>query len=96
MTRDEKDAILGRTRREYREAKSNFGALKKRHAELVSELKAFLLALESEPLHVHASRRLSGALQDAVEFQDADYFYSHRLADKLAVDALGNLPEPCH
>lgn len=88
MTQDERDAILGRTRREYREARAEFGAIKKRHAELVTELKRFTLALEKSPLHLFVSNGPRGTLQTAIEAQGAEYFYSAALAGKLSVDSV--------
>ena len=89
MTQDERDAILGRTRREYREARAELGAVKKRHAELLSGLRELLLSLDQEPLKVYASHGSRGLLQAAIERQEARYLYSATLADRLTLDALG-------
>ena len=89
MTQNERDAILGRTRREYREAKAELGAVRKRHAELVSEFKEFLLAIEQEPLKVYVSRGPRGALQAAIETPEARYLYTASLAERLALEAIG-------
>lgn len=90
MTQEEKDAILGRTRREYREAKSDFGAIRKRHAELVAELEKFLVAMKRTPAGTYAAKGPQGALQAAIEFQEANYLYRPSLADQLTIDAVGN------
>jgi hypothetical protein len=89
MTQDERDAILGRTRREYREARAELGAVKKRHAELISECRELLLSMDQEPLRVYVSRGPQGALQSAIEAQEARYFYSAKLANRLTLDAIG-------
>ena len=88
MTQNERDAILGRTRREYREARAELGAIKKRHAELLSGVREFLLAMDQEPLRVYASRGSIGLLQAAIERRGARYLYSATLADRLTLDAL--------
>jgi len=89
MTQEEKDAILGRTKREHREAKAEFGAIRERHTRLVSEFRELLLSMEQEPLRVYASRGLQGTLQAAMEMQGARYVYGTTLADKLTLDAVG-------
>jgi hypothetical protein len=89
MTQSERDAILGRTRREYREAKAELGAVKKRHAELVSEFREFLLAIEQGPFKVYVSRGQRGALQAAIETPEARYLYGAALAERLGLDAIG-------
>jgi ribosomal 50S subunit-associated protein YjgA (DUF615 family) len=88
MTQEEKDAILGRTRREYREARAELGSLKKRHAELVSDLKQFVGSLEREPMSVHVLRVQGGTLQAAMETQGANYLYTAILANRLTLDAI--------
>ena len=89
MTQDERDAILGRTRREYREARADLGAIRKRHAELVSEVKRFVLTLEEDPMRIYVSRGQRGALQAALEEPEAQYLYSAILANKLTLDSIG-------
>jgi hypothetical protein len=89
MTQNERDAILGRTRREYLEARAVLGAVRKRHAELVSEFREFLLSLDQEPLRVYASRGSRGLLQAAIETPEARYLYGVALADRLTLDAIG-------
>jgi len=89
MTQSERDAILGRTRREFREARAELGAVRKRHAELVSEFREFLLSMEQEPLRVYVSRGARGALQTAIEAPEARYLYGTTLAERLALEAIG-------
>jgi hypothetical protein len=89
MTQSERDAILGRTRREYREARAELGAVRKRHAELVSEVRELLSSIDQEPLRVYVSRDPRGALQTAIEAPKAHYLYSAPLAERLALDAMG-------
>ncbi len=88
MTQEEKDAILGRTKRQYREAKNELGALKQRHAELVARVKAFQVALEREALTMYASPEAKGALQYAMQMPGARFIYDASLADKLSLEAM--------
>lgn len=94
MTQEEMDAILGRTRREYREAKAQLGAHRERHTVFVSELRKFLSALEQEPFRVYAGRVAKGTVQAAIEAPQAAYVFSAELAEKLTVGAIkGHLDE---
>jgi hypothetical protein len=70
--------------------RAGLGVIRSHHAELVSEVKAFLSALEQEPLKVYASPAVQGTLQVALESPEARYFYSASLAEKLTLDAVGN------
>jgi len=90
MTQEEKYAILGKTRVEYREAKSDFGAIRKRHAEFVAELEKFLVAMKRDPSGTYAAKVPQGTLQAAIEFMGAHYFYCPSLADRLTLDAVGD------
>jgi len=66
---------------------SDFGKIKQSRAELVSELKKLLSAVEREPLRVFVMRGPQGALQTAMNSPDART--SHRsLADRLTLDAM--------
>lgn len=88
MTQEEKDAILGRTRREYREAKADLGTIKKRHADTVAELKKFVSAFEQDPLSLYVLRRPQGVMQAAMEMQGAHYLYTASLADRLTLEGI--------
>jgi hypothetical protein len=88
MTRDEEIKLLGDTHLEYREVMCDFGKIKQSRAELVSELKKLLSAVEREPLRVFVSRGPQGALQTAMNSPDARYFYTAALADRLTLDAM--------
>jgi hypothetical protein len=89
VTQYEQDARLGKTRREYKEARAKLGAIKDRHVELVSEFRKFLLCLEQEPRKVYVLPGPRGGLQTALETPEAHYFYSAALADKLTLEAVG-------
>jgi hypothetical protein len=85
------DTILGRTKRQYRESRTELGAIKKRHAELVADLNAFVVSLSREPLGVYVqSGAAKGLMQSAMDFPGACYFYSPALADRLNSDAVRN------
>jgi hypothetical protein len=49
MTQQEQDAILGRTRREYKETKNKFGALKKLNSEIAAVARKLADGLERHP-----------------------------------------------
>jgi hypothetical protein len=89
MTQDERDAILGRTRRQYLNSRSELGALKQRHAEFVAEVRKFLSALDQEALSMYASPAAKGALQFSMEMPGARFVYDASLADRLSVEAMG-------
>jgi hypothetical protein len=89
MTQDEKDVILGRTRRQYREAKSDLGFITECHAQLLSELKKFLQVMEQEPMKVYIFTSKHGTLQTALEKPEVQYFYDAALADRLTLDSMG-------
>jgi hypothetical protein len=89
VTQDEQFARLGKTKWQYKEARAKLGAIRDRHAELVAELRKFLLSMEQEPRRVYVWRGPSGSLQTAFEAPEARYFYSAALADKLTLEAIG-------
>ena len=86
MTQEEKDAILGRTRREYRDAKSDFGALKKRNSEIADVARKLAEALERHPDRLMVGNLPQGSL--AVAIESAKYVYTPEDSDRLSPESL--------
>ncbi|MDR3722977.1 MAG: hypothetical protein P4K83_00630 [Terracidiphilus sp.] len=91
MTQEEINAT-GKAMHEHRNAITEFEAIKKRHNELVSELKKFVYALEQKPLTTYVSINSAppGLLQKAIETPAADYFYTTSLESKLRLQEMKN------
>lgn len=87
MTQQEQDAILGRTRREYREAASLFGALKKRNSEIAAVARNLADALERHPDRLMVGNIPEGSL--ARTMTDAKYIYTPKDAERLSLESLG-------
>lgn len=93
MTQEEQDAILGRTRREYKEAANRFGALKKRNSETAAAARNLAEALELHPDRLTVGNfPPEGSL--ARTLTDAKYIYTPEDADRLSPESLrGHLGE---
>jgi len=86
MTQEEQDAILGRTRREYKEAKNRFGALKKRNGEIAAVARKLADALEQYPDRLMVGNLPHGSL--ALAITDPKHVYTPGDADQLSQDSL--------
>jgi hypothetical protein len=86
MTQQEQDAILGRTRREYKEAKNKFGALNKLNSEIADLARNLALALEQYPDRILVGEVPRGSM--AVALVNAEYTYTSEDAVRLSHEAL--------
>jgi hypothetical protein len=86
MTQQEQDAILGRTRREYREAKNKFGALKKLNSEIADLARNLASALEQYPERLMIGNLPQGSLAQVMT--DAKCVYTPEDADRLSPESL--------
>jgi hypothetical protein len=86
MTQQEQDAILGRTRREYKEAKNKFGALKKLNGETADIARKLADALEKHPERLMVGDLPQGSL--ALAMTDAKYIYTPEDASRLSPESL--------
>lgn len=86
MTQQEQDAILGRTRREYKEAKNKFGALKKLNGEIAALARRLADGLEHHPDRFMIGNLPQGSL--ALAMADAKYIYTPEDASRLSQDSL--------
>ena len=86
MTQQEQDAILGRTRREYKEAKNKFGALKKLNGEIADVARKLADALEKHPDCLMVGSLPQGSL--AIAMTDAKYIYTPEDASRLSLESL--------
>ncbi len=86
MTQQEQDAILGRTRREYREVKNRFGALRKVNGEIVAIARKLADALEHYPERLMVGRLPQGSLAAAIT--DAKHIYTPEDAACLSPESL--------
>lgn len=86
MTLAEQDALLGRTRREYREAKNQLGALKKLNSEIVAVARKLADALEHHPDRLMVGNLPQGSL--AIAITDAKYIYTPEDSSRLSPESL--------
>ncbi len=86
MTQQEQDAILGRTRREYKDAANRFGALKKRNSEIAAMARNLAEALERHPNQIMVGNHAEGSLARTIA--DAKYVYSPEDASRLSPESL--------
>ncbi len=86
MTQQEQDAILGRTRREYREAKSKLGALTKLNGEIAAIARRLAEALEQQPDRLMVGNLPHGSL--AFSITNAKYIYTPEDASHLSQESL--------
>jgi len=86
MTQQEQDAILGRTRREYKDAKNKFGALKKLNGEIADVARKLADAIEKYPDRLMVGNLPQGSL--ALAMTDAKYIYTPEDASRLSQESL--------
>lgn len=86
MTEQEQDAILGRTRREYREAKSKLGALKKRNSEIATIARKLADAIEGYPDRLMVGNLPQGSL--ALSITNPKHIYTPEDAGQLSHESL--------
>ena len=86
MTQQEQDAILGRTRREYKQAVNRFDALKKRNSEIAAVARNLAEALERCPDRLMVGNLPEGSL--ARTMAHAKYVYAPEDADLLSLESL--------
>ena len=86
MTQQEQDAILGRTRREYKEAKNRLGALKKLNSEIAAVARKLADAIEQYPDRLMVGNLPQGSL--AMAITDAKYIYTPEDATRLSPESL--------
>jgi hypothetical protein len=86
MTQEEQGAILGRTRREYKEARNRFGALKKRNGEIAAVARRLADALDRHPDRLMVGNLPLGSL--AIAITGAEYTYTPEDADQLTQESL--------
>jgi len=84
MTQEEQDAILGRTIRDYKQAKNKLGALNKLNSEIASAARALATALAGYPDRIHVSKGTEGTLIRA----NALFEYSVEDARRLSPEFL--------
>ena len=72
MTQEEQDAILGRTMRDYKQAKNDLRTLEKLNSEIASAARALATALVDYPDRIHVSKSSEGTLMRA----NAHYKYN--------------------
>lgn len=86
MTQQEQDAILGRTRREYKEAKNKFGALRKLNSEIAAMARNLADALERHPDRLMVGNLPQGSMVRTLT--DAKYIYTPDDASRLSAESL--------
>jgi hypothetical protein len=86
MTQEEQDAILGRTRREYKESKNRLGALKKLNTEIATVARKLADAIEHHPDRLMVGALPQGSL--ARTLADPAYNYSPEDATLLSPESL--------
>jgi hypothetical protein len=86
MTQQEQDAILGRTRREYKEARSRLGALKRLNGEIAAVARNLADAIERHPDRLMVGNLPHGSL--ALAITDAKYIYTLEDASRLSQESL--------
>jgi|HubBroStandDraft_3_1064219.scaffolds.fasta_scaffold1273766_1 hypothetical protein len=86
MTQEEQDAVLGRTRREYREARHRFGALRKVNSEIAAVARNLADAIEHNPDQLFIGNLPKGSL--AIAITDAKYIYTPEAASRLSPESL--------
>jgi len=84
MTQEEQDAILGRTLRAYKEAKSKFGALKARTKEISTTAHDLASALDTHPSQILVTEGPVGTLR----LVNASYVYRAEDAERLSLDTI--------
>lgn len=86
MTQEEQDAVLGRTRREYRETRHRFGALKKVNSEIAAIARDLAAAIEHNPERLFVGTLPRGSV--AAMITDAKYVYTLENASRLSPESL--------
>lgn len=92
MTQNEQDALLGRTRREYKTARSKFGALKKRNEGIATAAENLMNAVRNCPKHIlvptKGQLRQEGNLARTLRMENIEFVYGEEDSDLLSPDFL--------
>jgi hypothetical protein len=86
MTQEEQDAVLGRTQREYKEARNKLGALRKLNGEIATVARKLADAIEYHPDRLMVGNLPKGSL--AIAIADAKYIYTPEDASRLSPESL--------
>lgn len=86
MNQNEQDAMIGKTHREYREAKKKLDSLQKQTHEIAAAARRLADALERHPECVHVSSGPEGSL--ALAIANARYIYTPEIAAQFTQEFL--------
>jgi hypothetical protein len=92
MTQEEQDALLGRTRREYKAARSKLGALKKRNEGIATSAENLMNAVRKHPSRILVPTKgqlgREGNLSRTLKMASIEFVYGEEDSDLLSPDFL--------